>query len=262
MYEEELVTITKPSEYNPEKFEFKVDVKKTTLGELLEKAGLKDRRGIHLSYEGKLIYKKTGMMLGMSQNQNEDLNMTLHELFSGGTTKEFTFMMTRMMFPTSGKMGFQNFIDNDLKGNIFDKELMIKMYHRENELRLSDTIQEKMDNCEIREYDGYVKILDEIQKTVLKENGFEGNCDELKIYRQGIGYYKDDPQVISIPLYSKYNRAKEGNIGEGDDLIDVLLTNPETPNSQISLSSFYQKTISQKNLPQNTPMVVIAGSIT
>lgn len=42
------------------------------------------------------------------------------------------------------------------------------MYKRENELRLSEAIQQRMDECVIDDQDRYTMLLGEVQKTVLK----------------------------------------------------------------------------------------------
>jgi len=131
-------------------------------------------------------------------------------------------------------------------------------------LRLSDEIQEEMDRCETRnDSDQYAQLLERIQKTVLKEFGFEGTDQDLHLFRQGLGMYPDDKELQSIPYYAKYNRVRdEGDVKMGDLLKDVTLTSTQNATELISLKQFYENECAKKNLPVNlTPFVIIAGSV-
>ena len=95
----------------------------------------------------------------------------------------------------------------------------------------------------------------------MKEFGYEEEGD-LEIFRESLGNFLEDKEVSSIPYYSKYNRAQNGTLNVGDQLVDVPLTSIDSPSSEISLVSFYQEQIEKKNLNKDAPFVVIAGSIT
>ena len=74
--------------------------------------------------------------------------------------------------------------------------------------------------------------------------------------------YPEDQELKMIPLYSRFNRARDGNLKEGDSLVDVELCSPENENERISLSSFYKQECQKRNLPEGSPFVILAGSIT
>ena len=134
----------------------------TTLGDLLKTVGV-DGNAVQFSiFKGrKEIYKKSNFRFNPS-----DLEKKLSELDSAPI---FRPKMTRMFFPTSGKSGFGFFEGNqNLKGKKFEREVLAKMYHRENQLRLSESVQEEMDKCQMNDDDTYAELLDNLQRTVLK----------------------------------------------------------------------------------------------
>jgi len=95
----------------------------------------------------------------------------------------------------------------------------------------------------------------------LNEFGFKEESD-LEIFRESLGMYSNDKEISSIPYYSKYNRARDGELKVGSEMVDVLLANKENPFQQISLNQFYKDELQKKNLNDDAPFVIIAGSIT
>jgi len=171
-------------------------------------------------------------------------------------------VMTLMLFPSSGKLGFGNYDSKGRsKGRVIDRDTLKKIYVRENELRLSNEVQEMMDRCVLSNMDEYANLVETIQRKVLKEFGYEEE-DDLEVFRESLGKFTDDEEISSIPYYSKYNRANVGNLKVGDDMVDVKLTSIENPSLQTSLTSFYKEQIEKRNLKKDCPFVVIAGSIT
>jgi len=171
--------------------------------------------------------------------------------------------MTRMFFPASGKSGFQFYQgDEKLFDKKIDRDLLVKMYKRENQVRVSEEIQMKMDKCQMDDDDTYADLLENIQKTVLREFGFDGSNDDVMLFRQGLNMYPEDKELKSIPLYSKFNRARDGELQIGDELQDSTLCNIDNPNSRVSLVNFYKNECERRNIPEDSPLVIIAGSIT
>jgi hypothetical protein len=74
--------------------------------------------------------------------------------------------------------------------------------------------------------------------------------------------YPEDDEIKNIPLYSKYNRARDGDLQQGDQLIDVQLCSPDNENEKISLSSFYRQECEKRKISEGSPFVILAGSIT
>jgi hypothetical protein len=135
----------------------------STLEELLNKVGVDPKKEIFKVKEGsKIIYSRSRF------NFNErDLKKKLSDLNENEIN--FQSKMTRMFFSTSGKSGFEFFEGNqNLKGKKYDREILIKMYQRENELRLTEEIQEEMDKCQMFDDDAYARLLDNLQRKVLK----------------------------------------------------------------------------------------------
>ena len=137
----------------------------TTLAELLKQVGIDpEKKNFVISQGTKTIYKKSGFLFNQL-----DLTKTLLEL---STRNELNFRprMTKMFFPTSGKSGFSFYEGNpNLIGKRFERGVLAKMYHRENELRLSDSVQEEMDKCTTEDDDDtYAELLDNLQRKVLK----------------------------------------------------------------------------------------------
>jgi len=126
---------------------------------------------------------------------------------------------------------------------------------------LGSEVQDQMDKCISKNMDEYANLLETVQRNVLKEFGYEEESD-LDLFRESLGNNSDDEEICSIPYYSKFNRAREGDLHIGDTFSDVLLTDINDPFQYLSLSSFYKSQLEKKNLGNNAPFVIVAGSIT
>eukprot|EP01088_Endostelium_zonatum_P015339 TRINITY_DN3712_c0_g1_i2.p1 TRINITY_DN3712_c0_g1~~TRINITY_DN3712_c0_g1_i2.p1 ORF type:complete len:169 (-),score=34.36 TRINITY_DN3712_c0_g1_i2:104-610(-) len=104
----------------------------------------------------------------------------------------------RMLFPTSGRSCF-----NPLPSGAeqLDRELVKKMLIRENELRLSDEVQNQFDECSMEDSEGYTQIVTKVQKQVLEENGFEPTDENLILLQSALTMYPNDSELKQL-LYT------------------------------------------------------------
>jgi len=126
---------------------------------------------------------------------------------------------------------------------------------------LGSEVQEQMDKCILNNMDEYANLFEVVQRKVLEEFGYKEESD-LDLFRESLGNYSYDDEVCSIPYYSKFNRARNGDLRVGDQFADVMLTDIETPSQLVSLSSYYKSQLEKKNLGPDAPFVIVAGSIT
>eukprot|EP01088_Endostelium_zonatum_P021561 TRINITY_DN85_c0_g2_i2.p1 TRINITY_DN85_c0_g2~~TRINITY_DN85_c0_g2_i2.p1 ORF type:complete len:220 (-),score=63.57 TRINITY_DN85_c0_g2_i2:674-1333(-) len=160
----------------------------------------------------------------------------------------------RMLFPTSGRVGFANV---EYNGAAPPKDVMVKMLRRENEIRLTDDVQEQLDKSIVDDSDSYTAIIEGIQKTVLKQFGFEDNENNLTMYRAALSLYPNDDEIKNEAYYYKYNRSRQGTLKQGDsiDLQTLSLYNLSTNQTENVFD------ILQVDSNTNLPLVLIAGSI-
>jgi len=160
----------------------------------------------------------------------------------------------RMLFPTSGRVGFEPVVYN---GPAIPKDVLVKMLRIENEIRLTEEVQDKLDQTIIADSDSYTEIIEGIQKTVLKQFGFEADQTNLTRYRAASSMYPDDAEIKNEAYYYKFNRSRQGNLKEGDsiNLQSLSLYNLATNQHQ----NIYD--ILQVESNTQLPLVLIAGSI-
>lgn len=88
------------------------------------------------------------------------------------------------------------------------------MLIRENELRLSDEYQKEYCQAEKTSYSSWLDVTDRLQRQVIKEFNLDDDMeDALLCLRCATQIY---PDLHDIPIYVKYNRARDGNLQEGD----------------------------------------------
>ena len=168
-------------------------------------------------------------------------------------------MFAMMMYPTSARVGFKMYKDETLGGKKIERNLLGEMYKRENEIRLSKEMQEEMERkMTSGEMSGYVELVEEIQRRVVKEFGFGGSEEDLSLFRQGLSMYPEDSELQQIPYYSRFNRANDGDLKEGDSVRDVQLV--DTEGTKSTLFSFYNSQV-DKSSKAGLPFVLLAGSI-
>jgi hypothetical protein len=154
------------------------------------------------------------------------------------------YNVCRMFHPSNGRNNFAPFTPNVLFEHLPPRDVLIKMLTRDNELRLSKEIQ---DEYWISKYPSLVTL--KVQTQAVKEYGYENPW----IVPSAISYYKDDPELMSIPHYVKFNRSQPGKIQVGESIPDLPLTTMQGCGTSLL----------QQLAPYSPfPVVVVAGSYT
>ena len=148
-------------------------------------------------------------------------------------------------------------VKNNLK---IDRQLLIKMLQRENQLRLSE---ELMEQYEIEAKKWYNKddpkrfglhVIDNLQKRVVNEFGFISPDQEryaLEYLRSAMALYPGDDEIKNAANYLKYNLIKQFPFNINDYYKDINLL--DLNNNLIKLSKIINRDVLN---------VIISGSIT
>jgi len=120
----------------------------------------------------------------------------------------------------------QTFTYNDLSNStmttpksFIPKSLLKSMLIRENELRVSDEYQKRFAEAEKSSFESWLDVADELQRQVIREFHLDEEMDDaLLCFRCATQIY---PELKSIPLYVKYNRARDGDLNLGDTAPNV-----------------------------------------
>jgi len=169
----------------------------------------------------------------------------------GGRNPDERRFAARMLFPTSGRCGFDPIT---YKGPVVPRNMMKAMLVRENELRLSDAVQTAFDQCAISDSAKYTDVVEGVQKQVLREFGFSDDGASLLMFRSALSMYPNDEEIKNLAYYYKYNRSRQGELycGAEVDLSKITLKSLDGTQS-FQLSQF---------AVEGKPLVLIAGSIT
>jgi len=93
------------------------------------------------------------------------------------------------------------------------------MLIRENELRLSDEYQKQYSEAEKTSFSSWLDVTDQLQRQIIREFNLDEEMeDALLCLRCATQIY---PDLKDIPLYVKYNRARDGDLQIGDIVPDV-----------------------------------------
>jgi hypothetical protein len=93
------------------------------------------------------------------------------------------------------------------------------MLIRENELRVSDEYQKRYDEAEKLSSSSWLDVTDELQRQIIREFNLDDEMDDaLLCLRCATQIY---PDLKGIPLYVRYNRARDGDLQVGDIAPDV-----------------------------------------
>jgi hypothetical protein len=88
------------------------------------------------------------------------------------------------------------------------------MLIRENELRLSDEYQQRYNEAEKTSLTSWLDVTDELQRQIIRECHLDEEMeDALLCLRCATQIY---PDLNDIPLYVRYNRARDGDLQLGD----------------------------------------------
>ncbi len=132
-----------------------------------------------------------------------------------------------------------------------DREVILRMLRREQELRYSDQMQAMYDNLSQSLNSDQETVEKAIQKQVREEFGFSNSSASIRNY-QSIGYhYRDDEEVRQSVSYLRLNIIRDCPIREGELAPDVTIFDLEGQSHQLS-----------KYLSQSKPLVILAGSLT
>eukprot|EP01120_Amphizonella_sp_Union-15-10_P006427 TRINITY_DN2056_c0_g3_i2.p1 TRINITY_DN2056_c0_g3~~TRINITY_DN2056_c0_g3_i2.p1 ORF type:complete len:145 (+),score=21.87 TRINITY_DN2056_c0_g3_i2:120-554(+) len=130
------------------------------------------------------------------------------------------------------------------------RDLVLQMLKRENQLRLSDEIQEQYDQQRKARIVPSCSIEEGIQRQVLSEFGFDPEDNlSIDVYRYSRARFPDDPEIKESILYIKYDRSRNTTLRIGDDSPNPLLVTLE--GEKLPLFSFAKP---------KRPLVLLASS--
>jgi len=135
-----------------------------------------------------------------------------------------------------------------------ERNLLMEILRRENEIRLSDEIQDKYTNMKYNwddpeDYDGFL-IDRSCQIQALREFGFNpGEDDSLEAYQISCGIWVSDPEVSQCVVWMKYCKMRFGDLKCGDTAPNANLFTLD--GKSIELYSFIQ---------QDRPLILVGGS--
>lgn len=131
------------------------------------------------------------------------------------------------------------------------------MLELENDLRLSEEWQNKYAVVRNSTVIDWMDLTIDLQRSVIQrflpdnmkhnENAIQFG---LNVLRSVQTLFKDDEELMNIPLYIKYNRARRGILKKGDSYVDVPLIDFKS-NQHITLSNLFNDKLAT---------LIIAGS--
>eukprot|EP01027_Heterolobosea_sp_BB2_P016095 GEZU01022957.1.p1 GENE.GEZU01022957.1~~GEZU01022957.1.p1 ORF type:complete len:198 (-),score=47.91 GEZU01022957.1:814-1407(-) len=138
-----------------------------------------------------------------------------------------------------------------------DKETLKAMLRREHELRTSPETQARYTAAERLPNTDWLEVTIELQKQVAREflplDATDHDVDVLvHALRCASNLFHDDPEMKTIPLYVKYNRAQQGYLKEGDDApLDINL-----------VDLYCRQRLKLRDFLRGRPLILVAGSYT
>jgi hypothetical protein len=194
-------------------------------------------------------------------------------------TRQF-FGAAKMLEYTSGRVGFELFGENKTYYSMVPKpddvmeinrEILLKMLQRENELRLS---QETLDLLEKEAQENYSSFLpnseyvigfispvfENLQRRVVYEFGYVNDASmkyALYMLRSARYLYPNDNEIFNSVYYMKYNRINEGKMKTGNDFVNVSLYTRQQQTQRQLETVMFSDILSKQMLN-----VIIAGSVT
>jgi hypothetical protein len=105
------------------------------------------------------------------------------------------------------------------------------MLIRENELRLSDEYQKRYSEAEKTSLSSWLDVTDELQRQIIREFNLDEEMeDALLCLRCATQIY---PDLKHIPIYVKYNRARDGDLQIGDIVPNVPIVQLDGQENQL-----------------------------
>jgi len=165
--------------------------------------------------------------------------------------------MALMMFPTSGRCGFNRIQWPASEPVPIARDDLKRLLLIERSVRLSDEAQTKfsaagMNGAEL------AKVTEWTQTRALEEFGLESNDRNLLLLRSALSFYPNDAELQAIPFYSRYNRCQQGNLDVGSSVPDTPLI--AIDGSETSLQQHYISRCAELGLQPDVPMVLVGGS--
>lgn len=134
---------------------------------------------------------------------------------------------------------------------------MVKMLTRENELRLSEDVQQKMEKAESSGHSEWMDVATEVQRQVLCEFG----VSKQNLHAGLMALRSAALRHPEIALYVKYNRARQGELRVGCPAPDVkVVPVRESDGSDLMSSAKIESSSLLQYERQGRPLVVVAGS--
>ena len=125
---------------------------------------------------------------------------------------------------------------------------------RENELRLSDEVQQRFHEAENTGASDWMEVAGDVQKQVLIEFKMEPSEENLLTLTTKAHENPD------ISLYVKYNRARKGDLIVGSDAPNVSLVGMKCDNSTNTPTTLPYKNLLSYATSAGKPLVLICGS--
>ena len=132
-----------------------------------------------------------------------------------------------------------------IRNESIPREILIKMYTRENELRCSPATQARYTEHAIPFNSD---VTSDLQRQVLQEFDLPGSDEALRLYHSQRHHYRGDKEVRDVPLFIRHDISCEGALREGDPFVDVRLVHAN--GNSVQLQSFVK----------GKPLVIVAGS--
>jgi len=154
-------------------------------------------------------------------------------------------------FPPAVVRAYHRILDaDDASREPLSKDLLSRILTRENELRLHPKTQQLYEQAERGSQTDWMEITETLQRNLLKdEYGFKSPKDldwALKQLRSATTTY---PELSSIPLYVKYNRARQTSLKVEQIVPNVKLIT--LGGEQTNLFDYCSS---------NRPLVIVSGS--
>jgi hypothetical protein len=136
---------------------------------------------------------------------------------------------------------------------IITKDMLKDMLRRENELRLSEETQQKYREAERKSETDWMEVTIELQRQVVREFGIKDIDRGVHAIQSAYSRYgAEDEDFFNIPLYVRYNRARQGDLKEGGPAHNTpKLFHMDDPTKTSNLFDFAKP---------GAPLVVLAGS--
>lgn len=146
-------------------------------------------------------------------------------------------------------------VEDDDDDVIITKEFLKNMLRRENELRLSDETQKKYMEAEKKSEADWINVTLELQRQVVREFGIRNIDRGVHAIQSAYSRYgATDSDFFEIPLYVRYNRARQGDLKEGEPAVNISkLFHVDDITKTSNLFDFAKPAV---------PLVVLAGSYT